>query len=756
MSNEKRFVLFVVLMFAWLLGSPYLLKMLGLAPPPQKKAPAAAAREPGKGTDAVAKAEKPTPEVPAAKDGAKGGATPEAVEKGKAESRVTLVDPSELLMGSTSDKSPTGYRLELQLEQKGAGVESVSSSRFDAEFEGRVNPHRPLQLIRRDPVWPPSLSLTLTDDELAKQARQAQPAEEGAAAPAGVEAAARAEDWLDSVLWDVVRDDQGRIARPLTREDPATHATLNGQEVVFRTTAPNGVIATKTFRLWQNSDGFEVDIKLESPDKDRTLSYNLMGPHGIPIEGEWYTSTFRKAFFGTLSGGIVNVVTESADAIAKATADSPKESTTNPLSFAGIENQYFATLIEPYPPPTGDADRRDRQTMAIVLHKDEKAPHKSDVGVRLASRPFPVGPNTPLLHTYHVFAGPKTEDALRPYGAEALAGYRESSWIPFAPFIARVLITPTLSMTYQLTEWVARVFGGTRGNYGVAIILLTLLVKLLMFPLGRKQALMAQKMQALQPHLKELQEKYKDDKERQTRETLALYKKHGANPASGCLPALIQLPIFVGLWQALNTSVFLRHAPFLWINDLSAPDMLFRFPFEMPLLGAFLGHWFNLLPILVVGLMLFQTKLFSPPPTTPEAEMQQKTMKYMMVFMAVMFYKVPSGLGIYFITSSLWSIGERLLLPKITHAEPTKVEPEEERAKAPRLKGPEGNGPAAPKKPASGFAQFFERILEEARKDPTYRKMIEERDGGPRDRKPDADDRRDRDRGKSRARPGRK
>ena len=116
----------------------------------------------------------------------------------------------------------------------------------------------------------------------------------------------------------------------------------------------------------------------------------------------------------------------------------------------------------------------------------------------------------------------------------------------------------------------------------------------------------------------------------------------------------------------------LRHAPFLWINDLAAPDMLFKFPFEI----MFLGHWFNLLPILVVSLMLVQTKLFSPPPTTPEAEMQQKTMKYMMIFMAVMFYKVPSGLGIYFITSSLWSIGERLLLPKIAHA-PAKIADDE-------------------------------------------------------------------------------
>ena len=112
------------------------------------------------------------------------------------------------------------------------------------------------------------------------------------------------------------------------------------------------------------------------------------------------------------------------------------------------------------------------------------------------------------------------------------------------------VITPTLDFTYEVTERVARFFGGTKGNYGIAIILLTILVRGLMFPLGRKQALAAKKMQELQPHLKELQEKYKDDKERLTKETFALYKKHGVNPVGGCLPALIQLPIFVGLWQA--------------------------------------------------------------------------------------------------------------------------------------------------------------------------------------------------------------
>jgi YidC/Oxa1 family membrane protein insertase len=760
MSNEKRFALFVVLMFAWLLGFPYILKFFGLAPPAPKKPPAAAAaRDAGKAggeADAAEKA-RPGPDRKGAADGAteKVAATKEVGAKEPAEKakepKVELVDFRELVLGSAVDKSPIGYRLEVQLEQKGAGVESVTSSRYDAEFEGRVNPHLPLQLVRRDAVWPPSLSLTLANDTAPAKAEPAQagPAGDDTAGQLGIPT--RTEDWLDSVLWEVVRD-QGRVVRPLTREDPATHTKVEGQEVAFRTTAPNGVVVTKTFRLWQNSDGFEVDIKFESLEKDRTVAYNLMGPHGIPIEGEWYTRSFRYVFFGTV--GVADPVTYSAYDVAKATADSPKESTSRPLRYAGVENQYFATLVEPYPAPTGEEDRRDRQALAIVLHKDAKNLSAADVGVTIASKPFPVGPNAPVVHTYRVFAGPKTDEALRPFGAEALSGYRQGSIIPFASTIAQVAITPTLAITYRVTEWVSRVFGGTRGNYGVAIILLTMLVKLLMFPLGRKQALMAQRTQAIQPYMKEIQDKYKDDKERQTKETLALYKKHGVNPVSGCLPALIQIPIFVGLWQALNTSVVLRHSPFLWINDLAAPDMLFRFPFELP----FLGHWFNLLPFLVVGLMLIQTKLFSPPPTTPEAEMQQKMMKYMMIFMAFMFYWVPSGLGIYFITSSLWSIGERLLLPKISHAEPANPAEQDDRGKGkpPRGKAPEGNGPAAPKKPASGLAQFWEKILEEARKDPTYRKMLDQRDGGARDRDADVDDRRERDRGKPRARPGRK
>ncbi len=186
--------------------------------------------------------------------------------------------------------------------------------------------------------------------------------------------------------------------------------------------------------------------------------------------------------------------------------------------------------------------------------------------------------------------------------------------------------------------------------------------------------------------------------------------------------------------------------------------MLFRFPAcEVP----FLGHWFNVLPFLVVGLMLVQTKLFAPPATTPEAEMQQKMMKYMMIFMGFMFYKVPSGLGIYFITSSMWAIGERLLLPKITHAQPVAdagASSSDAAGDSGGGKGPhngfgpfgwgkgngDGNGPKD--KPPGRLKRFMDRVLDEARKDQTYRKIVEERDGK-------SNDGRERDRDRPRPKP---
>ena len=211
-----------------------------------------------------------------------------------------------------------------------------------------------------------------------------------------------------------------------------------------------------------------------------------------------------------------------------------------PLVFAGVENQYFAAFVAPKPPPRTNEDRLDAESMAVVIHEDPQAPQKADVAVAITSKPLRVGPNLPVKHTYQVFTGPKTFQALAPYGAEGWPRTASTSGIniPFASSLAQNVIAPLLDRIYLLTKQVAGFFGCKNGNYGIAIILLTLTVRMMMFPLGRKQALMAKKMQDLQPYMKEIQEKYKDDKEQLTKETWALYKRHKANPIGGCLPAL--------------------------------------------------------------------------------------------------------------------------------------------------------------------------------------------------------------------------
>jgi YidC/Oxa1 family membrane protein insertase len=210
-------------------------------------------------------------------------------------------------------------------------------------------------------------------------------------------------------------------------------------------------------------------------------------------------------------------------------------------------------------------------------------------------------------------------------------------------------------------------------SYGLCIIVLTILVRGMMFPLSRKQAMMSMRMQQLAPELKKIQEKYKDDRQALGLAQMELYRKHGVNPFGSCWVLLLQMPIFMGLYFALQESIHFRLAEtWPWIANLAAPDMLLSWSEHIPYLsrvqdyGSFLylGPYFNLLPVIAVALMIAQQKMMTPPPADEQQAMQQKMMKYMMVFFGLMFYKVAAGLCLYFIASSVWGFCERKLLPK--------------------------------------------------------------------------------------------
>lgn len=185
-------------------------------------------------------------------------------------------------------------------------------------------------------------------------------------------------------------------------------------------------------------------------------------------------------------------------------------------------------------------------------------------------------------------------------------------------------------------------------NYGIVIIVFSVLIKLLVYPLTRKSYTSMKEMQRISPLVAELKEKYKGDAQRLNKETMKLYKEHGVNPLGGCLPTLIQMPLLISLFIVFRSTIQLRGAMFIpgWITDLSRTDTLFNLPFSLPMYG----DEFNLLPILMAVTMLFQSKMTMQDP-------KQKAMVYMMpVFMLLIFNRFPSGLNLYYTLFNLLTI----------------------------------------------------------------------------------------------------
>jgi YidC/Oxa1 family membrane protein insertase len=197
-------------------------------------------------------------------------------------------------------------------------------------------------------------------------------------------------------------------------------------------------------------------------------------------------------------------------------------------------------------------------------------------------------------------------------------------------------------------------------NYGVAIILLTILIKIIFWPLTHKSYKSMKEMQKLQPLMAKIREKYKDNKEQMQRELMGLYKTYKVNPMGGCLPMVIQIPVFFALFRILGNSIELRHAPFfLWINDLSAPDRLFSFPFQIPFMTAPYG-----IPVLtlLMGVSMFIQQKMTPTAGDPS---QAKIMLFLPIIFTAMFINFPSGLVLYWLVNNILSIGQQYRIKKM-------------------------------------------------------------------------------------------
>ena len=349
---------------------------------------------------------------------------------------------------------------------------------------------------------------------------------------------------------------------------------------------------------------------------------------------------------------------------------------------------------------------------------------EDDVTVRVTTEPIELKPGEEATHKYLLYNGPVkvmllsqpdvAAEAVPPpvvshymddLNLNTLTDYQSNGFI--GNITSFLYITPLLIKITNVMHWVlwflhAYLFI----PYIVCIICLTLAVRGLMFPVSRKQAMTSLRMQQLAPELKKLQEKFKDDKQGMAGAQMELYRKHGVNPFGTCWLLALQMPIFMGLYYALQESIHFRLAGVSswWMPNLSAPDMLVYWTNNIPWISTpdsygwffYLGPYLNILPIVAVSLMLVQQKWTMPPPTDEQQEQQQKMMKYMMVFMGLMFYKVASGLCIYFIASSMWGFCERMLLPKKKPGAALESPPEDRPpgvlARLLNPKGPNGSG----------------------------------------------------------------
>lgn len=420
-----------------------------------------------------------------------------------------------------------------------------------------------------------------------------------------------------------------------------------------------------------------VTIRNMDPNSGHEVSYFLDGPTSLPVEGLWY-SLGRKTGPGWGSYGMRDVVLKLGEnsfhvlrcneiALEKENLSRPSDPVE--VDYIGVDSQYFeATMI-----PDQEEGKNLYEYLPIRVGARIAGEETfTNVSFRLKNVATTLSPSgqtgDSLSESYSVFIGPKRPATLKSYGLSETLVY---GWFWF---VSKPLAWILEFFRHHL------VF-----NYGLAIILLTVLVRLCLFPLSIRMVASSIKMQKLQPQMNALKAQYKDDPQGMIRAQKELWKKNRVNPAGSCLPMFFQIPIFCGLYKVLNLDVNLYGAPLLsekirWCSNLAAPDMLFNWShfwashgwskFNLGLGMFSLGPFLNLLPLLTVTLFLVQQKILMPPPTggTPEELQQQKMMRFMMnlmmVFMGFMFFKVPCGLCVYFIASSLWGLLERRFLPK--------------------------------------------------------------------------------------------
>ena len=503
-------------------------------------------------------------------------------------------------------------------------------------------------------------------------------------------------DWLEidpgmrESQWDVEKADDSHVELrfEIAPAQLAKHGLEGPITVVKRFGIPQlaeSDIYETGSKTWHWDFDFEVENGASAAQE---IGYELKGPTGTPSETWWYSQKThgRASALFAIAGardvlgstayrefqfwGCPEIVDEALETEGQTQflAD-PYEAVSNEeasrVNWLGVDTLYFNVTMFPKLEEGEfwnvysafaeiNGGHVSGQLVAPQIPDNTREHKLVDCTFRVFSKlSLPADGST--SQPFEIFSAPKDPEVLDQYGLEEARAFGWFWWC-----------SKPLLWLMHLLYWV------TLGiTYTIPIIIITCLVRCLMIPFSRRAALNAQMMQHLQPEIKAIKDKFPEDMQKQASAQQELFKKYNYKPLGGCLMGFIQLPVFLGLYRGLSLDIALRDQPLFpglsWCSNLSGPDQLMYWKDWWP---AWLGEsgWFgpflNILPLVTMCLFLLQQKMFTPPAVDEQQKMMQKMMSFMMLFMAIMFFKVPAGLCVYFVTSSIWAVIEKKLLPK--------------------------------------------------------------------------------------------
>jgi len=326
-----------------------------------------------------------------------------------------------------------------------------------------------------------------------------------------------------------------------------------------------------------------------------------------------------------------------------------------PYTWVGVAGKYFCELINPVVPTNMTLD---------VNCSTKSDTNYNDSQVLVTRKAFT---ESKVNDTYYVYVGPRSEKELIKYNSKD-----KNAWGLFNVKFNEALQTSAfLSLIEVALKWSMEMINKVVHNWGISIIILTIILKIILFPLNKKSAIGTLKMQQLQPQMTAIQEKYKDNQQKLSEETTKLYKESGYNPVSGCLPMILQMIILFALYNVFNNYFEFRGASFIpgWIDDLSIGDSIWSWNKNIWLISSFTQNNLRLLPIIYTVSQLFNGKITQyggAGATNAQSKMQMDLMMYgMPILFFFLFYNVSSGLLLYWTVSNFIQMGQQLVINKI-------------------------------------------------------------------------------------------